>query len=174
MPFVISLAVYIYRIVLARGFSSSNYTLLKRRKNLRSPLKRDRFTSFALFRFLYFYLFLSFSLVSCAFDCVSWYLKGCHPYRLALFFLPFLLSILLHPLPTSISTETARHLGKQASKQANKQGISNEGFFRYFFSATRLLLASPLSFAFFLAFSFFTLLSWLSTSLLYNVSGFNL
>lgn len=87
---------------------------------MRSPLKRDRFTSFALFRFLYFYLFLSFSLVSYAFDCVSWHLKGCHPYRLALFFLPFLLSILLHPLPTSISTETARHLGKQASKQTSK------------------------------------------------------
>jgi len=54
-------------------FSSSNYTLLKRWKNLKSPLKRDRFSSLALHRcdtlFISLVLFLS-RFISRVFDCV--------------------------------------------------------------------------------------------------------
>jgi len=79
-------------------FSSSNYTLLKRWKNLKSPLKRDRFSSLALHRcdtlFISLVLFLS-RFISRVFDCVSWCLQRYHPYRLVLSFsLPLFLPIL--------------------------------------------------------------------------------
>lgn len=114
-------------------FSSSNYTLLKRWKNLKSLLKHDRFSSFAPPSLRYAFYILSFFLlsrfISRVFDCVSWRvsrdiiptgflsLSVSFP-SLFFFFFPF-------SLPISVSTEIARHLGKQ--------GISNEGFSRYFF-----------------------------------------
>lgn len=136
----------IYRAVSARGplpclrpyFSSSNYTLLKRWKNLKSPLKRGRFSSFALCRCYTLFISLTPSLLlslpfasSRALSIVSRDVsRDIIPTgSFSLFpLLPLLRPSLFRSLP-SVSTEIARHLGKQGSKQ----GISNEAFSRYFF-----------------------------------------
>lgn len=138
----------IYQTVSARGllpylrsyFSSSNYTLLKRWKNLKSPLKGDRFSLFLpivaicfLYLQLSFYVSVSLHLAHFRLCPVASPEISSLPAGSLFFSSSVSSSILLRSLPISVSTEIARHLGKQGSKQASKQSISNEGFSRYFF-----------------------------------------
>lgn len=151
----------IYRAVSARGllpclrpyFSSSNYTLLKRWKNLKSPLKRDRFSSFALCRCYTLFisltlsLLLSFSLslfrfISRAFDCVSWRLQRYHPYRLVL---SFSSSSASPSQPLSLPAYKRFDWNRSASRQAGKQARHLKWSFLplFLFPPLELLLASP-------------------------------
>lgn len=127
------------RRLLSRSyFSSSNYILLKRRKNLKSPLKRNRFSSppqlslsfylFSLFvagpiRSLYPQFFLasvlspSLSRVLSIVSRFTWRLRGCHPYQLIFSFsLPP-----SHLLPISVLN---RSTSRQASKAFQMKALS--------------------------------------------------
>jgi len=152
-------------------FSSSNYTLLKRWKNLKSPLKRDRFSSLVLHRcdtlFISLVLFLS-RFISRVFDCVSWCLQRYHPYRLVLSFsLPLFLPI----LPAYKRFDWNRSASRQARKQASK-AFQMKVSPVISFSATRIASSLPLSSAFF--FAFFCTFTSLSASPLYSASDFDL
>lgn len=124
-------------------FSSFNYMLLKRRKNSKSPLKRDRFFSlrslFAPFRYVLFFsiptfLFFFFSFCLARFRlCLA--LRGVSRDVTLYLVLFFRFSLLLTPplslllSPISLSIQTTRRGSKAFQMKA---------FSRYFFPTTQI------------------------------------